>query len=67
MTDDAYTDHVIADLERKLASARTDDCAMSWARKLVAAKESRGDYQAVGVKLTEDMREMLVIAMVKRK
>lgn len=59
-----YLDDRIDDLKRKVKSAKTRSCAMSWARKLVAAKHERGDYFIQGP-WTDEVLEALAKAEVE--
>jgi len=54
------------DLIQALKAARSADCRMAWARRLVAAKADRGDYDAiVQGELGADVRELLAVSIVR--
>lgn len=57
MTD--YSDDRVADFERKMRAAKTDDCRRSWAAKVVEAKHERGDFMIQGP-LPENVFQALV-------
>lgn len=57
--DDPPTSEAVESIELALRAACTDSCRLFHARRLVAAKQKRGDYAAILLAMSPEVAEAL--------